>query len=67
MARHTIRLTVDNLDELREGDVIIDGEDLGPVRSVRLTNDGYGNARVYCVNGDDILGLPSTIEVDRII
>lgn len=65
MARHTIRLTVDNLDALHAGDVIVDAEDLGPVRSVRETCDGYRNAVVCGQTSRDIFSLPATLEVER--
>ena len=65
MARISLRLTADNLSDLKKGDVVVGAEDLGAVRSARLTVDGYDNARVYGEQGDDILGLPSTIEVER--
>lgn len=62
----TVKLTPTNLTTaLRKGDVFV-GEDLAPVDHVRLTRDGFENAYVYFTDGDnDILGLPSTVTVER--
>ena len=59
-----VRLTADNID--LEGTRLIgwllDGaEDLGEVTFVRLTHDGYDNARIIGTRGRDVLGLPSTV------
>lgn len=66
----TFRLTEDNLDDLHEGDVFVEDRSWGSVKSVRLTRDGHRNAMVYVTTpaGEtdrDILGLPSTVTVER--
>ena len=65
-----IRLTRENLDDLHEGDVFTEDRAWGAVKSVRLTRDGYENAMVYVITPDgresrDVLGLPSTVEIER--
>ena len=66
MGRFTLRLTADNIGTaLKPGDVITDAEDLGPVKSARVTRDGFDNAMIVGERGRDVLGLPSTVEVTR--
>lgn len=61
-----VRVTEHNLnDVIQVGDVIFGAEDLGPVRSVRLTVDRYRNAVVIGEKGRDILGLPSNVHIIR--
>lgn len=61
-----IRVTKANVNSaFVPGDVIVGAEDLGPVRSARLTVDGHENAMVYGEKGRDVLGLPSTVQVVR--
>lgn len=61
-----IRVTEHNFrDVIRVGDLIVGAEDLGPVKSIRLTNDRYRNAMVVGESGRDVLGLPSTVHVIR--
>lgn len=61
-----VRLTVENITTaLRPGDVFT-GEDLPPVKSARVTVDGFNDARVYFTDGtSDIFGLPQTVEITR--
>lgn len=64
----TVRLTADNLAEAAihlQGSYLEGAEDLGPMRNVRLTHDGYANAMCVGENGRDILGLPSTVTAYR--
>jgi len=57
-----VELTADNLAEHDlTGWVISGGEDLGAVRSIRLTRDGFNNAMVVGDRGRDVLGLPSKV------
>ncbi|QPB09592.1 hypothetical protein CPT_Sycamore_052 [Streptomyces phage Sycamore] len=59
-----IRLTAENINTVALAGLTIEGaEDLGPLRSVRLTRDGFDNAMVYGERGRDVLGLPSTVTV----
>lgn len=59
-----VHVTEHNLNEvIQVGDVIFGAEDLGPVRSVRLTTDRYRNAVVVGEKGRDVLGLPSTVHI----
>lgn len=61
-----VNITTDNLyDTIKAGDIIVGAEDLGVVVSVRVTRDGFDNALVVGESGRDVLGLPSTIEVQR--
>lgn len=61
-----VHVTEHNLtDVIRVGDVVFGAEDLGPLRSIRLTNDRYRNAVVIGDNGRDVLGLPSDIYIIR--
>lgn len=65
---YTVRLTADNLaDEATNlvGALLEGAEDLGPMRNVRLTFDGYQNAMCVGENGRDVLGLPSTVTAYR--
>lgn len=58
------RVTEHNLHEVIKPGVLIAGAtDLGPVVSVRLTNDRYRNALVVGTEGRDVLGLPSTVHI----
>lgn len=64
-----IRLTADNVAEvapLLVGWMIDGAEDLGPIRNVRVTWDGYHNAKVVGERGSDVLGLPSTVTAYRV-
>lgn len=61
---YTTRLTPENVHEegLKIVGSYLDGaEDLGVIRHVRLTHDGYRNAMVIGDRGRDVLGLPSTV------
>lgn len=64
-----VRLTAENV--ATEGPQLtgwlVDGaEDLGPMEVVRLTRDGYDNAKLVGDRGSDVLGLPSTITAYRL-
>ena len=63
----TLRLTAENvIEKLLPGDSFADDASLAPVKSVRLTRDGFDNAMVYFLDGSsDILGLPQTVKVTR--
>lgn len=62
----TLRLTADNVTrELHCGDMFVGEEEFGPVVHVRLTRDGFDNARVTTDRDTDILGLPQTVTVYR--
>lgn len=64
----TVRLTPTNITTaLRAGDVILGDDTLtAPVKTVRLSHDGFENARIVWEDGQrDTLGLPSTVTVDR--
>lgn len=66
---YTVRLTAENLaDELPNliGCLMDGAEDLGEVKHVRVTRDGFANAMVVGANGRDVLGLPSTVTAYRL-
>lgn len=61
-----VRLTADTLaDADLTGWTISGGEDLGPVRSIRLTRDGFDNAMIVGERSRDVLGLPCTVTAYR--
>jgi hypothetical protein len=62
----TITLTAENIATAPLVGLTIEGaEDLGPIRSARLTRDGFGNAMIYGELGRDVLGLPSTVTLHK--
>lgn len=64
---YTVRATVDNVTTvIQPGDRFVDDPAFGTVRSVRLTRDGFGNAKIYNTDDwSDVLGLPQTLKITR--
>lgn len=65
------RLTID-VSELQAGDLIVEAEELGPVRHIREVPVVYGSDKVpgvgYRVYGellDDLFAAPQRLEVER--
>lgn len=57
-----VRLSTENIASVDLTGWLLEGaEDLGVVKGVRLTGDGYENAVVIGDRNRDVLGLPSTV------
>ena len=71
MNETTLRLTEDNISTaLQAGDVILGAEELGTVRSARMTVHDNGTAVIFFdgANGahnKEIFGIPQTLTVHR--